>query len=548
MSQTRTCQFLNLSFIFVFVSPLLSHIQGIHVNNRRLLQSWNQCLDSGIFNYIDPGCRTPGAEYEIFGGQVADLQKWPYLMSFQMERSSGDSNCLAHVCGGALIAPDVAITAAHCVEVGRWLNWGQFEGAPVRTVKATKAPFCRHLTGSEGHLNVRHIVIQPEWNSAELVGDIALIFLDQSLTGPYLNYQTYPNIQDGQELQIAGYGIINTDDKTYFATNVRPAYRAKLWTISRERCVDLMASYNFNAGDEKIDYDRMICAHNEYADTCSGDSGGPLVIKGYDPSQDILVGLSSWGPRFQCESTDQTQAPSAFVRISYYTNWISQNIVKHSWQNNNFESSYDYQSDNGNSDIVENGNYYSNGGEESTTIPANGGSYSDNGGSHSENGDSHSENGGSYSDNGGSHSENGDSHSENGGSYSDNGGSHSENGDSHSENGGSSEYNNPYSDNGEGNEVEPFPTPPDSGATNGALVLSEEAGRADCGVVVRECMPSLKQDCCESVDFNSVKVGQTCTSTRREYSYQGLCSNKQNAVYITQNRRSSLSVGCTCTI
>eukprot|EP01024_Parvocaulis_polyphysoides_P061124 TRINITY_DN673_c0_g1_i15.p2 TRINITY_DN673_c0_g1~~TRINITY_DN673_c0_g1_i15.p2 ORF type:complete len:422 (-),score=43.82 TRINITY_DN673_c0_g1_i15:541-1806(-) len=332
------------------VLPALFYIfmaQGASVSHRRMLQQQDQCLNSGIFKFIDAGCSTPGARYEIFGGQVADLNKWPYLMSFQMKQSNS-ADCYFHVCGGALLGPDVVVTAAHCVQQGRWLGSGQFEGSPQQSVSVTKTPYCRHLAGSEGRFNIRYIVVSPEWSQSDLVGDVALLFLDSSLQGPYLNYQNYVNIYDGQEFQIAGYGIIQPSDRNDFAKNVRPAYRANLNSISRDRCIELMAQFNFNAGEEKIDYDRVFCAHNEFADTCSGDSGGPLVLKGNSPSEDSLVGLASWGPRVQCENENESQAPSAFVRVSYYSSWMSDTIGKHSANSNNNNNNQNNDDNNNN--------------------------------------------------------------------------------------------------------------------------------------------------------------------------------------------------------
>lgn len=70
----------------------------------------------------------------------------------------------------------------------------------------------------------------------------------------------------------------------------------------------------------------MFCANKAGSDTCVGDSGGPAVKKSLRPEDDVLLGITSWGPRQQCNETDSEQAPAVFTLVHAYMEWINATI------------------------------------------------------------------------------------------------------------------------------------------------------------------------------------------------------------------------------
>ncbi|MGK3755466.1 MAG: hypothetical protein ACI8RD_007776 [Bacillariaceae sp.] len=54
----------------------------------------------------------------------------------------------------------------------------------------------------------------------------------------------------------------------------------------------------------------------KFLNISTGDSGGPLILKGDSTSNDILVGLVSWG--FGCA---HPSFPGVYSRISYHSDW-----------------------------------------------------------------------------------------------------------------------------------------------------------------------------------------------------------------------------------
>ena len=58
---------------------------------------------------------------------------------------------------------------------------------------------------------------------------------------------------------------------------------------------------------------------------CNGDSGGPLILRDRESDGDVQVGINAYGAA--CESFPY---PNGFMRVSYYYDWIQEQICLHS--------------------------------------------------------------------------------------------------------------------------------------------------------------------------------------------------------------------------
>eukprot|EP01026_Neomeris_dumetosa_P050210 TRINITY_DN4397_c0_g2_i2.p1 TRINITY_DN4397_c0_g2~~TRINITY_DN4397_c0_g2_i2.p1 ORF type:complete len:710 (-),score=91.30 TRINITY_DN4397_c0_g2_i2:190-2319(-) len=130
-----------------------------------------------------------------------------------------------------------------------------------------------------------------------------------------------PSLQEGHQLQFSGYGYTSLVDKEEYS--VQTLREAKVKYVSESTCKVLLGFYGGGVDlSGLLDYDVMGCAYNPRADSCGGDYGGPIVIKGALASQDILVGLLSWGPALQCRSQEDSQAPVVFTNVHSLLPWI----------------------------------------------------------------------------------------------------------------------------------------------------------------------------------------------------------------------------------
>lgn len=182
-----------------------------------------------------------------------------------LQRNNGN-NQGAQFCGGSLVGGGFVVTAAHCSDF--------IAANQVQVLTGT-----RRLDGSGTRVNVRRIVIHPQWNQQTFDHDVAVWELETAVVG--MPFATLANADGavGAELLATGWGALG--EGLAGAIDLR---RVMLPLVDRNNCNDVN-SYNGQITD------RMICAGRDQGgiDTCQGDSGGPLTTGA------VLTGITSWG-------------------------------------------------------------------------------------------------------------------------------------------------------------------------------------------------------------------------------------------------------------
>lgn len=244
---------------------------------------------------------TPQYDGRIVGGQVTEIEDFPYQASVQLHGQ--------HLCGGAIIGDYFILTAAHCFEQ----PWTELD----YTVRLGST---QHATGGE-LLSLRQIIRHAGYNAVTHDNDLALLLLHGSL-----NYtqqlQAVPMASAQDELtpdtvlHVSGWGyqseqgdegvspVLRYVDVGHVETAVcRRAYR-KVLPITQ----------------------RMLCAARDGQDSCQGDSGGPLV--GYQPgsTQGKLYGIVSWG--LGCAKPEY---PGVYTSVAAFRSWIDAQLGAWGW-------------------------------------------------------------------------------------------------------------------------------------------------------------------------------------------------------------------------
>lgn len=232
----------------------------------------------------------------IIGGIEADEGDWPWMAALVY---AGLDAYNGQFCGGALIADQWIVTAAHCTD-----------GASPEDIEVILG--VHNLSEDEGRrFTVDQIIEHENYDNQTLDSDIALLHLSEAssqnsielvaqgdpdgLTAPFTN------------ATMIGWGT--TDPFVY-------RYPEELRQVSVPIVPGRVGLKIYGAENFTIN---MLAAglRQGEKDTCSGDSGGPLMVRNTSDTDWVLAGITSWGigcarPRF----------PGVYTRVSRFTSWV----------------------------------------------------------------------------------------------------------------------------------------------------------------------------------------------------------------------------------
>ncbi|KAL7738582.1 hypothetical protein ACLKA6_006881 [Drosophila palustris] len=249
---------------------------------------------------ILPGVNSnPGPQDgRIVGGWATNITHFPHQVSLQLGTR--------HVCGGTIIAPNIILTAAHCV-----VNVDEPQSYAIRAGST--------LWSSGGsYIRARRIIPHGQFNiPTHMNNDIALVLLQKSLVysssiqpiGLVLPTDIVP-VQ--AQLFVSGWGATSVDQ---VVTSPRLHYTAVV-QMDRQRCTQ---NY-FGAGTVT---GTMFCAGSKSGlgdrDSCMGDSGGPLITR--VAGRFKLLGIVSWG--LGCANA---QYPGVYTYVTAHGAWLTQTL------------------------------------------------------------------------------------------------------------------------------------------------------------------------------------------------------------------------------
>ena len=235
---------------------------------------------------------TRETQTKIIGGTDAAISDFPW----QIYLISGN-----YQCGGSIISPGWAVTAAHCVKntSGNTISPSLMAitaGSSTPTISGTK-------------YYVSQVIPHPNFNSTTLDNDIALLKISSTIRCTNCKPIKLMRVENAVEgytdpgtmAWVTGWGL--TDE----ARNIVPTnlQKAQMPVVSNSVAgivwgsipsTDIMAGYL-----------------NGNKDACSGDSGGPMSV--YVDGEYKLAGIVSWGST-KCDTY------GGYTRVSDLETWI----------------------------------------------------------------------------------------------------------------------------------------------------------------------------------------------------------------------------------
>ena len=228
----------------------------------------------------------------VVRGEVARNPNGVRTSVVRVESSTGE------LCSGAIIAPDLVLTAAHCV----------VERATYRVVAVNRAfqPITVRAVGAAMH----PAFVAGTTPRTQPGVDLAILKLEQPLGPDFvaLNPRAAGGIAKGEPVELAGYGIV-AEGKAKTARTLRQTQLVTLGSLQVANKVTVVA-----------DTERL--ALSSGAGACRGDSGGPVLRGG--PGGYQLLGIVSWSSgAFNGRNVSACGGLTAVTPVAEHAGWIS---------------------------------------------------------------------------------------------------------------------------------------------------------------------------------------------------------------------------------
>jgi MYXO-CTERM domain-containing protein len=271
---------------------------------------------------------TPGATPKIINGEAASAKDYPMTGGMLMDATIGFNGSdgqqfRTFVCSSTLIAPDVVLLAAHCVDPNA-LTFGIGELNDVDVRWSRLADLSDH-DGTQiapwpaDAVKAWDWVMHPDFDlqgmeiGVAVNSDIALLFLDEPVLDVEPAYLLAANeadqVVEGALVDVVGWG-------QQIATSMweSPPEGSFAYKMMGTSSIDELGTHEFHVGAQTDDVRK-----------CHGDSGGPSFMEvdsdSIDPMR--LIGVTSHA----YDQTDCNETGGVDTRVSAFADWIEAEMV-----------------------------------------------------------------------------------------------------------------------------------------------------------------------------------------------------------------------------
>ena len=264
----------------------------------------------------EPELCTSKKAQTIIDGTLATSEAYPAAGAVLVHAEAHGEVLAELACSAVLIAPDVVLTAAHCIALYQFED--EPELPPVDFYVSFETDVSQFeelaLPPPDTAVQVQAFTLHPAFSvnrrapreSLGELDDIALLFLSEPVTTiePVPFFQAGADLTSWDDVQIVGYGLASVDDPEVGLGVKRHG-----------------SSHLFEVGTNELRVGRALSADDPVqpgiVDKCYGDSGGPTFVDvGGRP---WLIGVTSRGYR----SGPGCGVAGVDTRVDAYEDWIA---------------------------------------------------------------------------------------------------------------------------------------------------------------------------------------------------------------------------------